>query len=316
MIYPLSDPRPTYAVLDLGTNTFHLLLVSASGVVIKRYNQMVRLVKENPNHISDDALQRAAKTLKSFAWRIKHHDISQVSAVATSAFRIAENGQEIRDQLQAYLGHPIRIISGEEEAQLIYQGNRACLPKNMTCMMDIGGGSVEFSLSHASACKQRFSLEIGAQRLYHRFYTEDPMPFSQQKALRNDLQRHLKPLKEALDIHRPKTLLGTSGTFTMLYKIYAASRRRDYTLPATLCVADCRKIYEPLLKKTRLQRLAVAGMSEARVDLIVVAAITIDVVLDLSDFEKIIISPYALKEGLIGALVDQNPSPQIPPNEC
>lgn len=145
------------AIIDMGTNTFHLLIadVNDTGFTpIHRERVAVRIGKGGISHglITPDAQERALSTLLSFKALLEQFHVGQVYATATSAIRNAKNGKALADKIEEVTGIAIRIISGDEEAKFIYYGvkNALDLGKEASVIMDIGGGSVEFVIDRKS----------------------------------------------------------------------------------------------------------------------------------------------------------------------
>ena len=300
------------AALDLGTNTFHLLLAETEGekyFVQDRYKFTVHLGREfsEKRRISAAAERRAAIALQHFASTLRQARPLRTMAVATAAFRMAENGEATAQRLQSETGITFRIISGEEEAELIYEGIRSDLPKDNLCLcLDIGGGSTECSIADSERIHWTRSFDVGAQGLLHRFLKADPMPFASQEQLRAELREQLATLLSALRQHKPSCLLGSSGTFTTLYSMYAEKqslsslRRAKGISPAVL-----KTVYEPLFLLPREERLQLPGMSPTRVDMLVLGALIVDFLTQQYTFEKVIVSAYGLKEGVLRKLSTQ-----------
>src|SRR6478735_3758498 len=141
------------AIIDMGTNTFHLLIAD-SEAGRSRIIYQDRLVTKigmggiNEGVITEAGIDRAITALKTFKEIIDQNQVDQISAFGTSAIRNAKNGPEIIRQIKD-LGIDARIISGDEEAQLIYYGVRSAMNPGMdkSLIMDIGGGSVEFIIA-------------------------------------------------------------------------------------------------------------------------------------------------------------------------
>ena len=218
------------AVIDMGTNTFHLLLVELDNVTFKTiYKEKipVKLGKGgiNQNNLAEDALKRAYHTLKHFKNLIDGEHIDQVFAFATSAVRNAENGPEFVKTVKETIGINIQVLSGEEEAQMIYQGIRlsGSLNGQTDLMMDIGGGSVEFIIGNSQESFWKQSFEIGGQRLLELFHYHDPILPEEIDKLEGYLEEKLQPLIEAIQKYKPLGLVGASGTFDTLTDIYFES---------------------------------------------------------------------------------------------
>ena len=167
-----------FAVLDLGTNTFNILIVNIEKNVktILHHDRVpVKIGKGGiqNNQIIEEACQRAKEALKQFRKLIDQYNvkIEDITAIATSAFRNAINGQALADEIKQETEIEIRIIQGEVEAELIYYGVKGAMKigEETALIMDIGGGSVEFILCNENHIFWKKSYEIGAQRLLDLF---------------------------------------------------------------------------------------------------------------------------------------------------
>ena len=303
------------AVIDMGTNTFHLLLVELNGGSFKTIYKEKIPVKLGQGGISRnllavDAQKRAFHTLKHFKNLIDGEKIDQIFAFATSAVRNAENGMAFVTEVKETLGIEINVISGEEEAQLIYEGIKlsGSLNGHINLMMDIGGGSVEFIIGTYEKVFWKQSFEIGGQRLLDLFHYHDPILPEEVAKLEQYLDGKLTSLIEAIEKYKPSGLIGASGTFDTLTDIYFESMlqckltgQHVFELPR----ADFEKIHEMLVTKNREERLVIPGMIAMRVDMIVVASSLIEFILRYVPVDYISCSHYALKEGAISTLLQK-----------
>jgi exopolyphosphatase/guanosine-5'-triphosphate,3'-diphosphate pyrophosphatase len=304
----------TVAVIDLGTNTFHVLIAEVksggSYQIAERLRLPVMIGKGGINQglITEEAQQRALAALGQFAEIIEQRKIKHVRASATSAFRNARNGAALVQRIREETGIVIDIIDGNQEAEYIFRGVQEALSlgKEPVLIMDIGGGSVEFILSSDQQIRWKQSFEIGAQRLLDRFDIEDPISDENRAELTAYFHETLANLLTAGKQWQPTTLVGASGTFETLCDIHA--HRHQLTVAADACElpmsADSfSDILRELLRKNRAERLAMSGMVEMRVDMIVVAAWLIRFVLDALDIKALRVSAYALKEGVLQELI-------------
>ena len=300
------------AIIDLGTNTFHLLIaekVKEQYTFVYRERLAVRLGQRGINDgiIQPDAIERAVRALSSFKTTIDQYDTPSIFAFGTSALRNAKNAQEIVQTFKEKAGIEINIISGDREAELIFMGVRygLALGKDYSLVMDIGGGSVEFIIGNDKDIVWKQSFEIGAQRLLEMFHRTDPIDQNEINQLNQYFASQLPSLFEALKQWTPKTLIGSSGTFDTLSDIHCIkhdlnSRVEDIETPLT--IQGFNDIYEELLIKNREDRMMIPGMIEMRVDMIVVACCLINFLLDKYSFKQIRVSTYALKEGILASL--------------
>ncbi|QOI96210.1 MAG: exopolyphosphatase [Flammeovirgaceae bacterium] len=300
------------AIIDLGTNTFHLLVAEKkNGVfsIIHRDRRAVKIGKGgiNQNQITDEGMARALETMQLFKDTLAMHNVAVVYAFGTSALRHAVNRDEVLTAIKSKTSIEVKVISGEEEAEYIYYGVRWALNPGHEKMliMDIGGGSVEFIIANGNEIFWKVSLEIGAQRLLEKFQHHDPIAPEEIAALNDYFETQLPELKKALQLHRPFILAGSSGTFDTLSDIYCIQQNllTQPDAPETpLTIEAFYKIYDELITKNRQQRLAIPGMLEMRVDMIVVACCLIRYVLQLHAFTGIRVSGYSMKEGVLARL--------------
>jgi len=300
------------AVIDLGTNTFHLLIADIIDNQLHLLHKEKQSVKIGEGGISRGeiaapAQQRALNTLQGFKEVIDDLEVEKIYANATSAFRNAGNGRELAAEIYRQTGIPIQIIDGQKEAWYIYRGVSQALdmgPKD-SLILDIGGGSVEFIIANESSIQWMHSFEIGAQRLMDRFHHHDPITTDDISDLENYLDQQLTQLFPAMKEYHPQTLIGASGTFDTLSQIY--SHHQGIPMEGTertLTNAGFHEIHQQIIHKNRSQRMAIPGMIEMRVDMIVVACSLINYLLKKFSFQNIRISTYALKEGVLSEVVE------------
>ncbi len=306
--------KDRFAILDLGTNTFHLLIIEVdAGEFVHIYKEKLSVkIGEggiNRRHITAEAEERALKALHYFNGIMAAYNVKQVAAVATSAFRNANNGKDVAERIKTETGISVRIIDGDLEAEYIYHGVRLAvdLGEEPVLIMDIGGGSVEFIIGHKEKVFWKRSFEIGGQRLLELFHQTDPIPNDSVGALYEYIEEQLTELAEAVEKHKPVLLVGSSGSFDTLAEIHfrkldslfdiETHKRSHVPLDAFA------EIFADLLIKDRSQRLEVPGMIELRADMIVVACCIIDHVLQRFALKKILVSTYSLKEGYVSQFI-------------
>jgi exopolyphosphatase / guanosine-5'-triphosphate,3'-diphosphate pyrophosphatase len=166
------------AIIDLGTNTFHLLIAEGKHIIHEeKLPVRMGLGGINQGVITDDGIERSLTCLHRFAEICSSMQVSDIQAFGTSALRNARNGQDVANRIEQESRIPVSIIGGDEEAKLIYQGIRAAVPlgdqKNL--LVDIGGGSVEFIIGNQIEIFWKQSIEVGGQRLLERFHQHEPI---------------------------------------------------------------------------------------------------------------------------------------------
>ena len=297
------------AIIDMGTNTFHLLLVKVENETFEIFYKEKIAAKIGANginqrNINDDAIDRCLIALRSFKKQIDSAHIYEIYAFATSAIRNARNQQFLMHKIKKEVGIEPRIISGIEEASYIHYGVCEALniDTEICLIMDIGGGSIEFIISKGLEPIWMKSFEIGGQRLMEEFHKNDPITTPEISTIESYLEINLQPLFEACDLYGPKTLIGSSGTFETLSEIYQRkinkyAQEKDTELP--ISQSGMLQILKEIIAKNKQERLLIPGMIELRVDMIVIASILIKFILKKTRLETTRISSYAMKEGAL-----------------
>lgn len=296
------------AIIDLGTNTFHLLVAERKedGYAITYQEKLPAKIGAggiNQSVITPEAIQRSIAVLQSYQQTLVELGIEQVMAFGTSALRNASNCMEVIEKIKLVTGIEVKIISGDAEAEYIYQGVREAvkLGAQKSLIVDIGGGSVEFIIGNDREIFWKQSFEIGGQRLLEKFQKHDPILKEEIIQLDQYVEESLAPLWLALHQHKPKTLVGSSGTFDTLSEIYCYKNNilQEQKTETSLTLRGFDEIFEELLLKNRAERMQIPGMIELRVDMIVVACCLINYLLKKHRFENIRVSTYSLKEGVL-----------------
>ncbi|MFY0606299.1 MAG: exopolyphosphatase [Cyclobacteriaceae bacterium] len=297
------------AVIDMGTNTFHLIIVevfSGDFKIVFRQKDPVKIGENGINNgmITEAAIQRALNSLNGFKSIIAEHGADKTFATATSAIRNARNGRDLVELIRDKVGIETRVISGLQEAEYIYFGVQKALKIGPapSLIMDIGGGSIEFIIGTDEEILWKQSFEIGGQRMVEKFQRNDPMTEAQREEQRGYLGENLLELFEACERLRPSALIGSSGTFDTLSEIHChkAGVMLDQGLTEyPLSISGFEVIYREMISKNREERLAIPGMIPLRVEMIVVACELITYILEKTKIKNIRVSAYALKEGVL-----------------
>ncbi len=301
------------AVIDLGTNTFHILIVTYNDSGFQKiFSEKipVKIGEKGISHgiIHEQAVEKIMDTFQYFKSVLEQHAIPghQVKAVATSAFRNAKNGIAVAQEILNRTAIQIEIIDGGKEASLIYEGVRNALEigDEKSLVIDIGGGSVEFIICTGKEVYWQSSFEIGGQRLLDRFMAGDKITEKELQAMNLFLEQQLIELHKAIELYQPQLLIGSSGSFETL----AEMKHLRYGIPFNLqsesteymiSKEDFDFIYKEIISSTREKRLKMQGLLPMRVDMIVVALELIYYLTEKYKFKIIRISTYALKEGLM-----------------
>ena len=248
--------------------------------------------------ITEEGIQRGIRGLQYFQQVLEKEGITSenILATATSAVRNAKNGDEFCQRILSETGIKIQVISGEEEATLIYEGVKLGMDIGLepSMIMDIGGGSVEFIICNKNRIMYKRSFEIGGQRLIDKFMTTDPISPRSVGALKDYLEEQLLPLTNAVHQYAPVCVIGSAGSFeTLIDLFYMKTQGHLPPLEQSHFELPISEFYDSFLKlvsKNHDERMALAGMIELRVDMIVVGVCLIDFVLKRFGIQQIKVS--------------------------
>jgi exopolyphosphatase/guanosine-5'-triphosphate,3'-diphosphate pyrophosphatase len=300
------------AVIDIGTNTFHLLIAEVIDQnqinIIYKDTIAVKLGEGgvNKGFIAPQAYERGINALIEFRQQIDKHQIKNILATATAAVRDASNGQDFIKEAYQKSQISITLIDGLKEAEFIYAGVKgACVLSNTTdLIMDIGGGSVEFIICDQEQIFWKNSYQLGAARLLADFYTKNE---SLEPAIIDEMnilfQQKLINLFDAIKTFKPIKLIGTAGSFdsfaTMvtIHKkdVYNANIHQSFSFDKTKFM----ELLEKIIKSNHQERVAMKGLIPLRIDMILMAAILSKFVTENFEIKEIVACSYSLKEGLI-----------------
>ncbi|MBI3521438.1 MAG: phosphatase, partial [Bacteroidetes bacterium] len=296
---------------DLGTNTFNLLIAERlpNATFKKIFNTKIAVKLGegaiNCGYIADVPFQRGINALKQFQQYLLDHDVKHVYSFATSAIRSASNGCEFVHQAKKVAGISITVIDGNEEADLIYHGNKMAVSLNdsVSLIMDIGGGSTEFILANHNTIFWKQSFLLGAARLFERFRFSDPVTEEEMAHFFNYLKQELSPLLEAVKVYKPTELIGSSGAFDSVVDIIAG----EFNTPEVneddteyvINLSHYAFISNKLKKSTIKERYHIKGLIDMRVDMIVISILLIDFILKELNLDAMRVSTFSLKEGVI-----------------
>jgi exopolyphosphatase / guanosine-5'-triphosphate,3'-diphosphate pyrophosphatase len=302
------------AVLDLGTNTFNLLIARIGNDHFEPIHMERVPVKLGSGGIQQgviarDAIERALKAMLYYREVIDSYHPDEIMAYGTSALRSTRNGRDVAALIKEKTGIGVNIISGEEEASLIFAGiSVEGVPDTPYLVMDIGGGSVEFILASGQKIIWEHSFPLGIARLLEKFHPSDPISTGDRTKIEAYLDGMLSPLWEQTKEIPPTWLLGSSGTFDTLFSIAVAngimeeeSGKHTHVIPTHIF----NTIFQKLIQSTYNERLTTPGLVSYRADMIVVASIFVNFVLSRLDINNILQTSYALKEGVVARRMEQ-----------
>jgi len=299
------------AVLDMGTNTFNLLIVEV--VPGNKYNILynhklpVKLGKGGIHHnmLMQDAMDRATLALRAHHQAIQSHQVDQTFVYATSAIRGATNGSDITRVAGELLESDIHTISGDEEAELIYLGVKQAVPikDDNVLILDIGGGSNELIIAGNQGLTWKKSYDLGIARLIEIFQPSDPITRAQIDEITGYIETRMADFFPVLEKYHPRKLIGAAGSFETFLQMIEINLPDAGLIPyMTSKVIDYKqylKLHEKLVNSTTAEREKMKGLEPMRVEMIVLASVFVNFILQKSGIERIIYSDFSLKEGVI-----------------
>lgn len=303
--------KDTVAFLDIGTNSIRLLVVkfsqSRAWRVLTDQKIVVRLGEGEfrRNRMTPAAIERANKTLIRFIQIAREFQAEDIIAVATSALREAQNRSDLIDLILSQTGIEIKVISGSEEARLIWLGirNEIHNKTSQTLFVDIGGGSTEVSIGDAYERFFSCSLRLGAIRTtqavvqtgYKKAYTSNIF-----ENLKRTILEQINPIIPELQKYSCLQAYGSSGTILTLESIARNYRETASShVPGILTLRELDQVIRCLGEKPLDERRKVEGLNPARSDIIIAGACILQMILQKTEVQEIDVTDHGLRDGLV-----------------
>jgi exopolyphosphatase/guanosine-5'-triphosphate,3'-diphosphate pyrophosphatase len=291
------------ALIDLGTNTFNLMIadITSDGQIRIQHSEKEGVALGmggiHEKRIAPDAIERAVSCLGRYVATCHSKGVTDIRAIGTSAIRDAENRSELINRVREELGLHIEVISGLVEAQLIYRGVHQTMDfEEAGVIMDIGGGSTEFILADEGGVIDMDSFNIGVSRIYQLFQFSDPMSSEDILTLENYLDSACGSFLRSLN---SQILIGASGSFETFFELM---HERPFTSEGRAHEVQYDHFIEMLTRiiaSSQAERNENPHIISIRKRMAPLAAIKTRWVLRQLHAKRIFISPYSLKEGAI-----------------
>jgi exopolyphosphatase/guanosine-5'-triphosphate,3'-diphosphate pyrophosphatase len=313
----MSSASAHAAIIDIGSNSIKTLVARrrADGTLEALKNKTIDarisagLGASHPR-LSEDGMARGLSAIRDLLEMCSQFSPARTLLVATSAVRDAENGDEFRDRVRAATGHPIRLLSGEEEANLIGRG-LTCDP-TLTHLrdfhvFDLGGGSLECLTFKDRVITQAISLRLGCVRLTEKFVADPAAPLCHDALLGVALhvKRELKCAAFRFDLPAPAEAIFTGGTVTTVRLIKGALHGvgLDDT-PSVIATSSLEALLDELAPLDLEERKKIPGMPAARADVFPTALVTLLAVAETAALPRFRHSLYNLRWGLAAETID------------
>ncbi len=295
-------PRPQeFAAVDLGSNSFHMVIarvVDGAMQIIGRLKQRVHLADglDADNILSEEAMDRGLACLALFAERLQGFSAANVSIVGTHTLRQAANAAEFLKRAEAVIPYPIEIISGNEEARLIFMGVEHTQPeRGRKLVIDIGGGSTELVIGENFEPRLVESRRMGCVSFGQNFFPEGEISPARFNRARLAATQKLEGLAWQFRIEGWNVALGASGTIKAAHEILQAMGEKDGMITPERLELLCNEV----LKYKRISSLKMPGLSDERRAVFVPGLAILCGVFDSLRIKELRLSDGALREGVL-----------------
>jgi exopolyphosphatase / guanosine-5'-triphosphate,3'-diphosphate pyrophosphatase len=298
----LSNSNETFAAVDLGSNSFHMVVadvVDGRALIVDRIKEMVRLAGglNEDRQLSEESIETALQCLERFGQRTKTIPASNIRAVGTNTLRQARNGVDFLTRANAALGHNIEIISGREEARLVYLGvaNTIFNDKEKRLVVDIGGGSTELIIGKGFDSDLTESLFMGCVSISQRFFKDGEIT---SKRMRKACIAALQELENIQGLYRNygwDNVIGTSGTIRAILDVVVSQGWSESTITSE----SLTKLKKALISIGDVNKIEFEALSSNRIPVFVGGVVVLSAVFKVLEIDSMEISDGALREGLL-----------------
>ncbi|MEA3410778.1 MAG: exopolyphosphatase [Pseudomonadota bacterium] len=299
-------PPELVAAIDLGSNSFHMIVARVTDgqlQIIDRLREMVRLGAglQEDKTLTDEAKDRALACLGRFGQRLHSMPDGSVRAVGTNTLRQVQDSGNFLVLAEQALGHPIEIVTGREEARLVYLGvsHGLAASDDRRLVIDIGGGSTELIIGEAFEPIQRESLHMGCVSMSRAWFGDGRISSKNMDRARLAARLEVRPVEVSYRNTGWNTAVGSSGTIRSIRDIVQAAGWSD----AGITLDSMRQMRESLLKAGSVKNLKLEGLSEDRRPVIPGGFAVLFGVFEALGIEQMSVSDEALREGLLYDLV-------------
>lgn len=290
------------AAVDLGSNSFHMVVARQEHGALKvldRIKEMVRLAAglDADECLAPDAMDRAIACLERFGQRVRELPRGSVRAVGTNTLRNATNAREFMQRAEQALGHPIEVVSGVEEARLVYLGVADGLADDglRRLVVDIGGGSTELIIGARHEPRMMESLEMGCVSISRRFFASGKFDKAAVEQARQTVLQELEPVERAYRRAGWEQVVGTSGTIRAVQSVIRGQDWSDGPITAEGLALTVKAV----LKAGSVKKLDLKGLASDRAPVFIGGVLVLEGVFRSLDIQAMEVSEGALREGLL-----------------
>ncbi|WP_411359489.1 exopolyphosphatase [Pseudidiomarina salilacus] len=299
---------PQFAALDLGSNSFHLItarVIDQHLQALLRFKQKVRLAEglRNNGKLTEEAMQRGLDALRLCAQRLEGFTSEQVHVVATHTLREARNSDVFLARAAAILPFPITIISGHEEARLIYRGvaqTSANVGKRL--VIDIGGGSTEMVAGNEFEPELLTSRSIGCVSYTERFFSKGKLSAKRFNRALTAARSELEPIAQSFRKFQAQQVIGTSGTMKAIAQWLQA---RDQSPPDRITRAQLEQCMQEVLQHQLISSFTAPGIDSERLPILPAGLAILIAIMDELELSELVTHDAALREGVLYELAER-----------
>ena len=304
------------AVIDLGTNTFNLLIAESGGKdsfkILHSSKIAVKLAKGSieRKELKTDAITRGLNAIEKFSHTFKEIGIDKIYAYATAAIRNSKNGNQFVKSAKERFDIDIAVLDGDREAELTYFGVKQAVNFNnhKALIIDIGGGSIEFIIADQDQIYWKKSYPIGVAYLIEKFKPSDPLSIEEIEILTNFFEEKLSEVLEEVKKEEADIIIGASGAFESFVAMISNEDKFESEVglepeAVHIDLTEFEDLSWRLVNSTTKERKKMKGLESMRIEFIVIAVVLVKFLIDKTKIKTLIQSNFALKEGLMYELI-------------
>lgn len=302
-----SDKKPLYdeqhyAVVDLGSNSFHLLIAHLDDnnvTIVNKVKRKVRLAAglNEQLELSNDAINRGLDCLKIFSEHLATIPLSNIRIVATATLRLAINRDKFLQKANNILPTKIKLLTGEQEAETIYSGvAQTCKSSSekMQLVIDIGGASTELIVGRGVTASKAISLNLGCVSSREQYFTDGKLVDKNFTAAISSAKGIIEPIADDFIKHGWQSVVGSSGTIRALTEILS------YRQQAIIITTDfLQEIKQVLIDCKSIDNIAIEGLRDDRAPVLASGLCILIALFDSLQIKEFKLSTGALREGLL-----------------
>jgi exopolyphosphatase/guanosine-5'-triphosphate,3'-diphosphate pyrophosphatase len=299
---PDAPPHETVAAVDLGSNSFHLVVaqyVDGRLIVLDRLRERVALAEglDESKRLKEKVSERALACLERFGQRLREHPPRSVRAVGTSALRQAKNAEAFLTRAREVLGHPIEVVSGREEARLIYLGvsHLSAGTASRRLVIDIGGGSTECILGESYEALRTDSLHMGCVNYSLRFFPDGGITRERMKKAEVAAALELSPIARTYKHLGWDVCIGSSGTILGIESVLGANHWSEHGIDEP----GLKQLGRSLVDCGNSEKLKLDGLPEDRAPVLAGGFAILRAAFKIFQIKSMQTSQGAMREGLL-----------------